>query len=627
MSSDRCPALEGVHSLSRDDQEEEDFDEPKSRPRCFSPVSSESDGEVPPPPPNDVEHSDCSYSSPFSTINGEKSWSCVNSIQSFRHQSDGIYPPPLDDFESTSCSHSSGGDYGEKPHSNISSFKIRRDSSFNDQSARNRSHYGSNNTPSHCRDNVCTGNGGSTQQYIHGDSSFEVRKTRDFGSYVDLTVEDRKSDASSEPRLDSPAMSSNPLQVSPVGLRQTRYAGEFNVDDEKCDTTSEPRFDFPFLSSSSSSQRPSDHNKYAKQPDPPERISKLDTNASYHRFKIPAHGVGKAIVLQSCDHWKHGRNYDNTVCDLSRHDQAFQSITCVFHQALMRKSMILWQNAVLEKIRREKYFLVVLFNRWRLHTIDTIANREQRYTALVFWAAAKMTRAFRALKLHANQSKEMKARAKTMESFRISYQSPDASAVWGCTSNVERGVSVTNMTKRNNCYPGHHTFTYRKGLCVQPSSFRSPFFQHSNLSSSVRRFSPPEQRNAAKFSHGASYPSGDRGPFPVYRTPAFNVGSMGPSSFHQTQAFKKCSLYNRNFQNRIQDIRPVSNQHISNHPKPFQEKSCASRTDHVSARLDLASTMKFRAPFSNVRSIKNFYEERFVVAYVLDGIVSKIEER
>jgi hypothetical protein len=80
-------------------------------------------------------------------------------------------------------------------------------------------------------------------------------------------------------------------------------------------------------------------------------------------------------------------------------------------QALLRRRRTLekvlrsWRDVTLLTMkRRQKYFLMVLFNRWQLYTDECIDARQKRDTALLHWATFKIKKAFVILKLHAKQS-------------------------------------------------------------------------------------------------------------------------------------------------------------------------------------------------------------------------------
>ena len=80
-------------------------------------------------------------------------------------------------------------------------------------------------------------------------------------------------------------------------------------------------------------------------------------------------------------------------------------------QAFLRRHRTLekvlrsWRDATLLTLkRRQKYFLMALFNRWQLYTDECTEIRQKRDTALLHWATFKIKKAFVILKLHAKQS-------------------------------------------------------------------------------------------------------------------------------------------------------------------------------------------------------------------------------
>lgn len=95
--------------------------------------------------------------------------------------------------------------------------------------------------------------------------------------------------------------------------------------------------------------------------------------------------------------------------------------------------------------------------------------------------------------------------------------------------------------------------------------------------------------------------------------------------------FSVNTVSNRNYRSWLQDSGPASHQRSGAKARDPQH-SRELPAQHAGARLDAVPTTKVphalvHVPFSNVRSMKKFYEARFVVASVLDDMVSIAEHR
>ena len=86
----------------------------------------------------------------------------------------------------------------------------------------------------------------------------------------------------------------------------------------------------------------------------------------------------------------------------------------IVHRRILGKSLHSWREATRASLDlRQKYFLMMIFNRWKYYTDECIDLRQMRYVALIHWAAVKCKKSFAALKLNAKQNKE----ANTVTSF------------------------------------------------------------------------------------------------------------------------------------------------------------------------------------------------------------------
>ena len=77
------------------------------------------------------------------------------------------------------------------------------------------------------------------------------------------------------------------------------------------------------------------------------------------------------------------------------------------HVRLMQQCLYRWKVYTTKSIlRRQEFFLMMVFNRWRLWTEDEIEKRENERIALVHWATALYSKVFRCLIEHARQNRE-----------------------------------------------------------------------------------------------------------------------------------------------------------------------------------------------------------------------------
>ena len=82
---------------------------------------------------------------------------------------------------------------------------------------------------------------------------------------------------------------------------------------------------------------------------------------------------------------------------------------------LMKHCLSMWKVFTTGVItRREKCFLMMLFNRWRLYAEEMIDERKQDYEALLHWATHLMSKAFHGLRVI---SKEAKMSSYSFSSF------------------------------------------------------------------------------------------------------------------------------------------------------------------------------------------------------------------
>ena len=79
----------------------------------------------------------------------------------------------------------------------------------------------------------------------------------------------------------------------------------------------------------------------------------------------------------------------------------------IVRRRILDKSLHSWREVTRASLDlRQKYFLMMIFNRWKYYTDECIELRQMRYVALIHWAAVRCKKSFGALKLHAKQNRD-----------------------------------------------------------------------------------------------------------------------------------------------------------------------------------------------------------------------------
>jgi len=171
-------------------------------------------------------------------------------------------------------------------------------------------------------------------------------------------------------------------------------------------------------------------------------------------------------------------------------------------QAFLRRHRTLekvlrsWRDATLLTLkRRQKYFLMALFNRWQLYTDECIEIRQKRDTALLHWATFKIKKAFVILKLHAKQSQIARE-----EERRLDASLQSSSNRVGLTNEMDAlRKHRFGAPSALNCYRGPTLPTVQMSLPsrripdYRASSTRN-WFDSIRPTSSMRQISPPIRR-------------------------------------------------------------------------------------------------------------------------------------
>lgn len=189
--------------------------------------------------------------------------------------------------------------------------------------------------------------------------------------------------------------------------------------------------------------------------------------------------LGRFALRCSCDHWK-----CVTKKEKEKHKQVLRQQACLLllqmsERATARDSFLLfkrivWQENAIDamrqrklstvfrswkdvttasNIRRKVYFLMMIFNRWRVLTEEKVSMRQKKYAALMHWATRLSRKAFSALSLHAASQREERERLRDRyqsATFRSSFRSPEQSLLWRNDSSPDLTNRLSFSKSRNN---------------------------------------------------------------------------------------------------------------------------------------------------------------------------------
>jgi hypothetical protein len=168
-------------------------------------------------------------------------------------------------------------------------------------------------------------------------------------------------------------------------------------------------------------------------------------------------------------------------------------------QALLRRRRTLekvlrsWRDVTLLTMkRRQKYFLMALFNRWQLYTDECIDARQKRDAALLHWATFKIKKAFVILKLHAMQSQIARE-----EERRLATSLQRSSNRVGLTNEIDAlrihrfGKTSALNCSRSPTLPTVHMSLPSRRIPDYRASLTRNWFDSIRPTSSMRQISPP----------------------------------------------------------------------------------------------------------------------------------------
>ncbi|KAL7434447.1 hypothetical protein ACHAXM_004078 [Skeletonema potamos] len=200
----------------------------------------------------------------------------------------------------------------------------------------------------------------------------------------------------------------------------------------------------------------------------------------------------------SLDHWTCMVAKENEKCKHQQIQQACLQLIEILKRVQVRRSLLIWyqtnqriawQVCVLEALRqrnicnafrswrditkssnnrRKAYFLMMIFNRWRVQTEERIAWKQKNFGALMHWAERLQRKTFSALKLHTVVQREEREHGSYQpQLFRSSLRSPEKSLVW-------RRNRAPEYIIQSHFGDQERRFAFSKDTATVLSSLRSP---------------------------------------------------------------------------------------------------------------------------------------------------------
>jgi hypothetical protein len=282
--------------------------------------------------------------------------------------------------------------------------------------------------------------------------------------------------------------------------------------------------------------------------------------------------------------------------------------------------------------KRQQFFLMMIFNRWMLFTQDRVEQKEKEIVALMHWASTVCSKAFDGLRECARQSRQRKSlssyscpnrylsplttansTARTWgdahRPFSISYRSPETSMVinrtpdvfsrlatkWGYNSGVHQSARHKDV---------HLLHGYRREECIgfKPAQQvdQNTFSRALNASVPPRRFGyANENQDISDSTQNASL-----------------APNHGNSSGHAST--------------RLPSVRfDFSGEHTASRASMIRYPTWAeSQPKMVNPQLGSLSFTNcgiYSMPSHTVRSMKDFYKDRFEISALLDEMVTRVE--
>ena len=221
--------------------------------------------------------------------------------------------------------------------------------------------------------------------------------------------------------------------------------------------------------------------------------------------------LGRFALRCALDHWKCMATKETEKCKQMQRQQACLQLLQTLLRVKVRHSLLIWSHSIkciawqesvvglirqrhlgnafqcwrdvtkASKMRRQVYFLMMIFNRWRVLTEESVATRQKKYAALMHWAERLTRKSFSALKLHAGAASQREEREhgrgsyQSRQLFRSSFRSPEQSFAWrnstpDCTNRLSfsKSAQVSRFSDQESRYSG-------SGFASSRESFTTAF--------------------------------------------------------------------------------------------------------------------------------------------------------
>ena len=286
----------------------------------------------------------------------------------------------------------------------------------------------------------------------------------------------------------------------------------------------------------------------------------------------------------------------------------------VVHRRVLEKVLRSWRDITVTAIKlRQKYLLMMIVNRWKLFADECIDLRQKMYAALLHWANVRMKRSFAVIKLHSKRSKEEK-RQRTRKLVGLSNER-DASCIDATLRFDTPSVLKNNFLNeyRGPAVPSVSHPDYRFSLPRNwIGNIRSPLLQSGSISTltSMRQSYPTVQRDFC----------------------AQTTQTLRPSTFASTNCHSVAMPSSFLSNDRHAFVMAGSRQRFTygiGQPKSENLFLPNSQASVLGPNLQkhAAAPFFFGQVGSSVRSIKDYHQERFLTASVLDEMISMVEHR
>ncbi|KAK1748549.1 hypothetical protein QTG54_000488 [Skeletonema marinoi] len=251
--------------------------------------------------------------------------------------------------------------------------------------------------------------------------------------------------------------------------------------------------------------------------------------------------LGRFATRCALDHWKCMTTKETEKCKQMQRQQACLQLLQTLLKVKVRHSLLLWshsinriawqENAVgafrqrnlgnafrswrdvtkASKMRRQVYFLMMIFNRWRVLTEESVATRQKKYAALMHWAERLTRKSFSVLKVHAVSQREEREHSRgsyqPRHLFRSSLRSPEqsfANSTPDYTNQLSfrKSAQVPRFSDQESRYRG-------SGFASSRESFTTAF-QSISPSARTNKHRFQELGSSRTASHSSSYHSTGR---------------------------------------------------------------------------------------------------------------------